>query len=64
MESVYGSAQDFLGIKLTHRDDNRVEMVMKSCLSKACDEFGEKLTSAASPTKNGLFEIDENSPPD
>lgn len=62
IKAVCGPEQEFLGMKIVCRNDGNFSIDVKAHLQKAYNEFDEDLGKATSPAKNGLFNIDPDSP--
>lgn len=63
MKESQGKNHEFLGMKLSLRDDGTVSIDMKDYVKKAIDEFPEDITkNASTPANCFLFEIREGIP--
>lgn len=55
-----GKVHTFIGMKMTFRDDGKLEIDLSDYISEAIEEFGDKLGSTvASPAGKWLFDVND-----
>lgn len=64
MTVTRGKEHNFLGMKITYKDNGTAEITMRDYLEEAIAESGMNITrTAATPAKRDLFEIDDKAHP-